>query len=181
MNNNTVPPNSPVVFTCFYWCHHMELFYLLYRYGFSQDFTVLPLHPCNSAWWTNPECTNHFFPELLLFIPIHVPVSSVLLPWHGLFWGWIILIRYGFSNIAAIEHRRFPSFQAFCLICTVWGGNNILTSMHMQRYLNLNIYSIEGDGTNASVKTYRINIVAPEKIEKSGGWKRQGRIQFFYI
>ena len=38
MSNNTVPPNSPVVLC---WCHHMELFYLLYRYDFFQDFSSL--------------------------------------------------------------------------------------------------------------------------------------------
>ena len=38
MSNNTVPPNSPVVLC---WCHHMELFYLLYRYDVFQDFSSL--------------------------------------------------------------------------------------------------------------------------------------------
>ena len=97
MGDNTVPPNSPVVLC---WCHHMELFYLLYRYGFFQDFIVLPLHPCNSVWWTNPECTNHFS-----WIAVVYPnTRSCFICFIAMIWPFLRMDHL--DSVSLFKHRR---------------------------------------------------------------------------
>ena len=100
------------------------------------------------------HCTAHFTfscmnkPFLVVFRSLSqytcfvIFCSSILLPWYclflaGSFWFGIAFKTSPQSNIAAC--------QAFCLIHQISGGKYIPPSLRMQRFLNINIYSVEGD------------------------------------